>query len=170
MIVRPEQIDDYDAIREVNQQAFGRDNEADLVEKLRNEPQFHPGLSLVAEVDNKIVGHILFSLIEIRSGGNRLPALALAPLAVRPERQGQSIGAALMEQGIQACHKLGHRCIVVLGHPEYYVRFGFQPASRFGITAEFPVSDESFMALGLRPGGLNDIEGTVIYPAAFSEV
>lgn len=170
MIIRAERIEDYEAIGDVIRQAFGRDNEAVLVDALRDAPEFHPGLSLVAEEGSLIIGHILFSLITIESDGKAVPALALAPLAVRPERQFQGVGTMLIEQGIQICHKLGHRCIIVLGQPEYYSRFGFRPASKLGIFPPFSVPDENFMALGLRPGALNDIQGTVKYPEPFNEV
>jgi putative acetyltransferase len=170
ILIRPEQIDDYEAISEVHRLAFGRDNEARLVERLRDAPEYHPALSLVAVDENRIVGHILFNLIAIESEGGWIPALALAPLAVIPDRQYQGIGAALIEQGILTCHKLGHRIIIVLGHAEYYPHFGFQPASRFGIRCPFPVPDELFMALGLRAGALNAVQGTVVYPEAFKEV
>jgi len=80
------------------------------------------------------------------------------------------VGAALIEQGLQACHALGHRIIIVLGHAEYYPRFGFQPASRFGIRSPFPVPDAAFMVLGLRPGALKEVRGIVVYPEAFNEV
>ncbi|WP_197470717.1 GNAT family N-acetyltransferase [Anaerosporomusa subterranea] len=168
--IRPEQNDDYEAITEVHRLAFGRDNEGRLVERLRDAPAYHPGLSLVAVDENRIVGHILFSLIAIESEGNWIPALALAPLAVIPDRQCQGVGAALVEQGILTCHKFGHRIIIVLGHAEYYPHFGFQPASRFGIRCPFPVPDEVFMVLVLSPGVLKAVQGTVVYPELFKEV
>lgn len=170
ILIRPEQIDDYERIAEVNRLAFGRDNEARLVERLRDAPEYHPGLSLVAVDENRIVGHILFSLIAIDAEKGWIPALALAPLSVIPERQCQGIGAALIEQGILACHKLGHRIIIVLGHAEYYPHFGFQPASRFGIRCPFPVPDEVFMVLGLSPGVLKAVQGTVVYPKTFNDM
>lgn len=170
MIIRPEQIDDYEGISEVIRLAFGRDNEANLVERLRDEPDFHPGLSLVAVDSDVIVGYILFSPIVIKSEKKQQSALALAPLAVRPGRQQQGIGAELIEQGVRVCHKLGHRIIIVLGDPEYYSRFGFQPASRFAIYCPFPVPDQNFMALGLGRGVLKTVQGNVVYPEAFYKI
>lgn len=170
MIIRPEQIDDYEGISEVIRLAFGRDNEAKLVEKLRDAESYHPGLSLVAVDNDQIVGHILFTLILIKSDKKQTPALALAPLAVRPGRQQQGIGAALIEQGVQVCHKLGHRIIIVLGEPEYYSRFGFQTASKFEIYCPFPVPDKNFMALGLGRGVLREVQGTVVYTEVFYNV
>ena len=170
MIIRPEEIEDFEGIAEVNRLAFSRNNEAMLVERLRDAPEYHPGLSLVAVQDTMIVGHILFTLVTIETESVRLPALALAPLAVRPEKQLQGVGTALIEQGLKVCHKLGHRIVIVLGHADYYPRFGFQLASRFGIKAPFPVPEDAFMVVGLRPGSLKDVQGTVIYPSAFNEV
>lgn len=170
MLIRPEQPEDFEAINEVNRLAFERDNEAQLIERLRDREDYHPGLSLVAVAGKLIVGHILFSPIVIVSGSKRVPALALAPLAVRPNRQQQGIGTELVEQGLAACRKLGHHIVVVLGHPELYPRFGFKLASKCNITAPFPVPDEAFMVLGLTPGALVGVEGMVEYPEPFNEV
>lgn len=170
MIIRPEQIVDYEQIAEVNRLAFGRETEARLVERLRDAPEYHPELSLVAVDGNQIIGHILFSLIAIDSHKGWIPALALAPLAVIPNRQYQGVGSALVEQGIQVCYKLGHRIIVVLGHADYYPHFGFQRASKFEIYCSFAVPDEAFMVLGLGPNALKDVKGTVVYPEPFSDV
>lgn len=176
--IRPEQPDDYEAIAAVHRLAFGRDAEAKLVERLRDTPEYHPGLSLVAVDGSRIIGHLLFHLIAIEADAAKeaeaaaagwIPALALAPLAVTPDRQYQGVGTALLERGILVCHQLGHRIVIVLGHPEYYSHFGFQPASRFGIRCPFSVPDAAFMVLGLRPGALNGVQGTVAYPAAFTE-
>ncbi len=170
MIIRPEQIADYEQIAEVNRLAFGRDDEVRLIERLRNAPEYHPGLSLVAVDGNQIIGHILFSFVTIDADTGRTPALALAPLAVIPNRQYQGVGTALVEQGIQACYKLGHRIIIVLGHAEYYPRLGFQKASKFAIACPFTVPDETFMVLGLGTGALKDVKGTVVYPEPFHAV
>lgn len=170
MIIRPEQIEDYEGITEVHRLAFGRENEATLVDRLRDEPEYHPGLSLVAVQGTKIVGHILFTLITIEAESTRVPALALAPLAVRPEKQLQGVGTALIEQGLKVCYQLGHSIVVVLGHSDYYPRFGFQLASRFGIKAPFPAPEDAFMVIGLRPGSLKNTQGTVVYPPAFHGV
>ncbi|MDU4961281.1 MAG: N-acetyltransferase [Sporomusaceae bacterium] len=167
MQIRPEQSDDYEAIAGVHRLAFGREAEANLVERLRETPEFHPGLSLVAVDAGRIIGHVLFHLIAIETEQGWAAALALAPLAVIPERQYQGVGTALLESGILTCHKLGHRMIIVLGNPEYYSHFGFQPASRFGISCPYPVPDAAFMVLSLRPGALANVQGVVVYPAAF---
>jgi putative acetyltransferase len=94
--------------------------------------------------------------------------LALAPVAVAPSRQGNGIGSALIRRGLEEARALGHTVVIVLGHAGYYPRFGFVPARALGIRAPFPVNDESFMALALRPGGLDGVRGTVQYAAPFT--
>ena len=169
-IIRPENPEDYPAVQQVHRLAFGQDNEARLVTALRQGPGFDPALSLVAVRADQVVGHILFSPIHIESERARIPALALAPMAVLPALQGQGIGTELVREGVEACRRLGHDLVVVVGHPEYYPRFGFVPAARYGIRAPFEVPEEAFMVLVLgrpqRPGG---ISGVVQYPAAFNE-
>jgi putative acetyltransferase len=110
-----------------------------------------PGLSLMAEAGDHIVGHILFSRLHI--GPDELPLfLALAPVAVRPDCQKRGIGSALIRNGIELSRRLGFRGIVVVGHPDFYPRFGFLPARSFGLECPFPVPDEAFLALALVPG------------------
>jgi putative acetyltransferase len=169
LIIRSEMPSDLPAIRNVNRLAFGRPDEANLVDALR------PSLastdySQVAVLNSEVVGHILFSPIVIDSGLTSIPALALAPMAVLPERQGQGIGSALVQDGLAVCQQMGDRIVIVLGHSDFYPRFGFQPASRFNIRAPFEVPDPAFMALELQPGALQAVQGTVRYPAAFDAV
>jgi len=168
--IRPETAEDYAAIRDVNALAFGREEEARLVEALRGLPEFIPELSLVAVEGGKVVGHILFSPMVIETKSGAVPALGLALLAVRPEFQNQGIGSALARDGLERCRNLGHRIVVVVGHPAYYPRFGFSPARAQGLEAPFPVPDEAFLALALVPGGLDGVAGMVRYPPPFSEV
>src|SRR5262249_18482181 len=139
MIVRPERSEDIPAIRIVIEQAFGRPAEADLVDALRQNGK--AAISLVAEDDGRIVGHVCFSPVAIQSKGTGLNGVGLAPLAVIPERQNQRIGSMLVEHGLRRCREEGHPYMVVLGHPDYYPRFGFVPASRFGIKSEYDVAD-----------------------------
>ena len=167
---RPEQPSDHAAIEEVNRLAFGQDAEARLVAKLREADSDDPALSLVAVRDGQVVGHILFSPILIETTGGNVAAMALAPMAVLPDFQGQGIGSALVREGLEACRRAGHRIVIVLGHADYYPRFGFKPASRHGLRSPFPVTDEAFMTMALVPGGLDDISGVVRYPAAFDDV
>jgi len=165
--IRPETPEDHAAIREVNLLAFGQEDEARLVENLRRSADFVPQLSLVAIDTGQVVGHILFSVVAIETKEGAVPALALAPMAVRPELQNQGIGSELARDGLERCRSLGHRIVVVVGHPTYYPRFGFSPARARGLEAPFPVPDEAFLALELVPGALDGVAGVVRYPAAF---
>ncbi len=169
-VIRPEVPTDAEAIREIHRRAFGRDAEAALVDAVRASPGYLPDLSLVAEAAGVLVGHLLLSAIAIRTERGDVPALALAPVAVLPERQGQGVGTALIEHGLERARAAGHRLVVVVGHPTYYPRFGFAPARPRGLEAPFPVSDAAFMALALAPGALDGLRGTVVYPPAFADV
>jgi putative acetyltransferase len=168
--IRPETTEDYAATHEVNALAFGREVEAALVEALRGLPDFIPELSLVAVEAGRVVGHILFSPMVIETKEGAVPAVALATLAVRPEFQNQGIGSELVRDGLERCRSLGHRIVVVIGHPAYYPRFGFSPARTRGLEAPFPVPDEAFLALELVPGALDGVAGMVRYPPPFSEI
>lgn len=167
MIIRQEQLSDYDAVYRVVQTAFKNaehsdGNEQDLVSALRNSGAFVPELSLVAVCQGKIVGHILFTKVTI----GEKTELALAPLSVLPDYQHRGIGQALMEQGHKTAQKLGYEYCVVLGHPQYYPKAGYQPASLYGIKAPFEVDDECFMAKKINPNAM-PISGTVKYDDAF---
>ncbi len=174
IVIRSEQVDDHAAIAEVNREAFGQEDEPRLVAALRDAEGFDPQLSLVALRDDGVVGHILFSPLDIVKDGGEVPAiaraLALAPMAVRPAYQRQGIGSALVRAGLEACRRAGHRIVVVLGHAEYYPRFGFTLAGEHGLRAPFEVPDEAFMVLSLVDGGLDDVAGVVRYPAPFSDL
>jgi putative acetyltransferase len=124
-------------------------------------------LSLVAVLEGKIVGHILFSTVTIDSAAGSTSAIGLAPMAVLPEHQRRGIGSMLVREGLDACRAAGHRAVIVLGHPEYYPRFGFVRASRFGLTWEHEVQDEAFMAIELVPGALAGGPGVVRYQPEF---
>jgi putative acetyltransferase len=168
MTIRPEKPEDIPAIRIVNERAFGRPAEAELVDALRQNGK--AAISLVAEDDGRIVGHVFFSPVTIQSKGTGLMGIGLAPLAVIPERQNQRIGSMLVEHGLRLCREEGHPFAVVLGHPDYYPRFGFVPASRFGIKSEYDVADEVFMVMELREGALCGCAGVVKYQPEFNEV
>ena len=167
MVIRPERSEDIGGIRAVNRAAFETATEADLVDALRE--QADPVVSLVAEEAGSIAGHIMFSPVTL-SGGGRTPLMGLAPMAVRPDAQRRGIGSALVRAGLDRCRHLGCGAVVVVGHPEYYPRFGFVPASRFGISCEYDVPDEVFMLLELEPGVLGGQSGTVRYHPAFAHV
>jgi len=168
MIVRPEKPEDIPAIRIVNERAFGRTAEADLVDTLRRNGK--AAISLVADDDGRVVGHIFFSAVTIQSRETELTGIGLAPLAVIPERQKQRIGSMLMGHGLRRCREEDHPFLVVLGHPNYYPRFGFVPASNFGIKSEYDVADEVFMVMELREGALTGCAGVAKYQPEFNEV
>lgn len=168
--IRPEGPGDYAAIHEVQRLAFGREGEAHLVDTLRQSPSFIRELSLVADRDGRVMGHILFTPAVVKCERCTAPALALAPLAVRPEVQNQGIGSALVRRGLAEAQRLGHTAVVVVGHPAYYPRFGFSSARAKGLEAPFPVRDEAFMVLELVPGTVTGIRGMVEYLPAFRDV
>jgi len=163
--IRREQEGDAHQIRIVNERAFGGPVEADIVDALRGSAG---SLSLVAIVDDRIAGHIFFTPVSIDGIAPHGAAVGLAPLAVLPERQNIGIGSALVRAGLDACRSLGCGIVVVLGHLEYYPRFGFVPALTAGLVCEFPVPDEAFMVLELKPGALAATRGTVRYHPRFS--
>jgi putative acetyltransferase len=162
-IIRPETTADHAAVREVNRLAFGRQDEARLVEVLRDGGYVRA--SLVAEEGGRVVGHILFSDLPIVTAGEVVPALALAPMAVIPSHQRRGIGSTLVREGLRACAEVGHRIIVVLGHPEFYSRFGF--SAKLAGRLKSPYSGPAFMALELVFGALEGAEGEVRYPPPF---
>lgn len=167
MRIRPELPTDAAAVRAVNQAAFETNAEADLVEALHE--QASPLISLVADDSGSIVGHILFSPAALLSHPE-VKIMGLAPMAVLPALQRRGIGSALVRAGLEACKQVGFAAIVVLGHANYYPRFGFQPASRFALGCEYDVPDDVFMALELEPGILTGKTGTVRYHPAFANV
>jgi putative acetyltransferase len=164
LIVKPEERADVPGIRRVVESAFETAFEADMVDALRQ--QARPIVSFVATLDDVVVGHILFSPLTLSSQPD-MAVMALAPVAVVPERQRQGIGSALVRAGIEECRHLGALAIVVIGHPEYYRRFGFVRASGFGLTSRYDVRDEAFMALELQPGALSGKAGAIHFHAAF---
>lgn len=174
MQIREEQISDYLTVEWLIKEAFDLVKESDhqehlLVQRLRMTEEFISELSLVAEKENEIVGHILFSPIEIHDSDKKYPSLALAPVSVSPKCQRQGIGTALIHEGLRKAKALGFSSVIVLGHASYYPRFGFKPARHWGIFAPFEIADECFMALPLQENGLDKVSGKVIYPSTFFE-
>jgi len=167
MVIRAEIEEDGPAIRSVNESAFGGAREADLVDVLRDVAS--PFVSLVAVEDDQVVGHILFSPVSVETEGGGFGALALAPMAVLPGYQKRGIGSRLVREGLKECGRLGHRIVFVLGHAEYYPRFGFTPAREKGLTCEYPVPDEVFMVAELEPGVLRGRRGLVKYHPLFGK-
>lgn len=168
MTIRHETPEDLPGIHRVNELAFGRPEEADLVDALRDEAR--PFLSLVAVQDVQVAGHICFTPVTIESEDGFFTAMGLAPMAVLPDLQSQGIGSDLVRKGLEECRRMGHEVVVVLGHPEYYPRFGFIPASYKGLRSEYPVPDEAFMVAELSPGALAGRTGLVKYHPAFGKV
>jgi putative acetyltransferase len=165
MKIRSERTDDHAAVRALNKSAFESPLESRLVDALRE--QADPTISLVAENEGVIVGHIMFSPVT-HAGDPELKVIGLAPMAVSPDRQRQGIGSRLVEAGLAQCRELGFAAVIVLGHPEYYPRFGFRPSTEFGIVSKYEVPAEVFMALELQSGALTDKKGRVEYHPAFA--
>jgi len=150
-------------VRLVNEAAFGGSEEAELVEKLHADGEVL--LSLVAELDGRVVGHILFSRMWVDTASGPLAAAALAPMAVLPGYQRRGMGGGLVRSGLERLRSRGEAIVIVVGHPEYYPRFGFSREAAAGI--ESPFAPEAFMVLELKSGALDGVRGRVRYPAAF---
>jgi putative acetyltransferase len=163
--IRHENPGDGPAIRAVNEQAFPTPAEANVVDALRRRNAFV--LSMVAIADDKIVAHILFTHVTITDGQLQFWALGLAPLAVLPHYQRKGIGSKLLTIALDNCRDLGYDIVVVLGHPEFYTKFGFVPAKKYGIKCGLDVPEDLFMVLQLRKNALTGITGTVGYQDEF---
>ncbi|MGL4943441.1 MAG: GNAT family N-acetyltransferase [Thermoguttaceae bacterium] len=172
IFIRTENPADAAAVWEVNVEAFGREEEAKLVDALRRRTDFVRELSLVATTgENEIVGACLFSPIWIvREERESVPSLALAPVAVRTSWQRRGVGGQLIREGLQRAKLLGFGSVIVLGHAEYYSRFGFVPADRWHIAPPFDVPREAWMALELVEDCVRDARGIVEYPPEFGGV
>jgi len=165
MHIRREEVPDVPRVRALNLAAFDSATEADLVDALRAGAA--DVITLVAVEDDAIVGHIMWSPVRL-TGAEDVRAMALAPMAVMPERQRAGIGSALVRGGLAECRRHGVDAVFVVGHPAYYPQFGFGLASRFGIACEFDVPDEAFMALELAAGALGGRTGArVVFHEAF---
>jgi putative acetyltransferase len=163
--IRAETGADISAVRSINVAAFGRENEANLVDRLRGMTQT---VSFVAVVAEYIVGHIFFSPVAVAGDcpGDRF-ILGLAPIAVLPDYQRQGIGALLIRHSLAACAQAGCQAVVVLGNPQYYGRFGFRPARENQLRCEYSVPDEAFMVMELTSGGLAGCRGMIKYRPEF---
>lgn len=167
MPIRTEKECDRQQVRSINVAAFESPAEADLVDALRQRAQ--PIVSLVAEEDDEVVGHIMFSPVTL-PGRPDLMLMGLGPMAVAPAHQGKRFGSALVKAGLDRCRDLEVSAVVVLGHPDFYPRFGFSPSTRFGIDSEYDVPEEVFMAIELKRESLKKITGTVSYHGAFGDL
>lgn len=166
IVIRPETEQDRQAIWNVNRAAFESDAEANLVDALRDSGYVE--VSLIAKVDGEIVGHILFSRLPVVTRVGTVDALSLAPMAVLPGYQRRGIGSKLVEAGLEACREKGHKIILVLGHPEFYPRFGF--SAELARLLESPFGgEEAWMAMELAPGALAGVEGQIEYPSPFGQ-
>ena len=162
--IREERPDDIAAVRDLNKRAFGQDQEANIVDALRNNGAAL--LSLVATVDDRVVGHIMYSPLSVGD----INGAALAPMAVIPEHQRQGIGSKLVEAGNRKLKDAGCPFIIVVGHPDYYPRFGFTPASEHGIKCEWDVPNDVFMLLVLEQAKMESVSGLATYRHEFSSV
>jgi putative acetyltransferase len=167
MMIRVERESDITSVHAVHEAAFPTSSEAFLVDGLRR--MADPIVSLVAEERGRVVGHILFTPVSL-DGWPDLVIMGLAPMAVLPGHQRAGIGSAMVRAGLDQCRLLSVSAIVVLGHPEFYPRFGFLPSTRFDIRSEYDVPEDVFMALELDPGSLAGVSGTVRYHDAFNAV
>ncbi len=167
-IIRPERPTDHARVHEIHKLAFETEAEAELVDGLRREVT--PIISLVAEMDNEIVGHILFTPVTVGDTPAGAATMGLAPLSVHPDFQDHGIGGELTTVGLKACATLGTEIVVTLGHPDYYQRFGFIPAIEEGISYIGRDFDPFFMVRELVPGTLEKYQGEVRYHRLFEEL
>lgn len=173
IFIRKETPEDYSQVIELTEKAFeimefSDGTEGKLVENIRKADTFVAELSLVAELNGQVIGHVLFTPIRIENDQESFESLALAPVSVLPAYQYQGIGSKLIREGHQKAKELGFKSVIVLGHPEYYPKFGYKPASLWGIRAPFDLPhDNVFMALELTQGALKKVSGTVKYPPEF---
>jgi putative acetyltransferase len=165
IIIRQEVTTDFNTVHKINELAFEQTDEADLVEQLRARDA--EVLSLVAVVDDRIMGHIFFSPVTIESSDGELSGVGLGPMAVLPEFQNQGIGSALVADGLKRLKADGAGFVVVLGHPRYYPRFGFVPASQHGVRCQWDVPDDVFMIQLFRE---MTCSGLARYRPEFSEL
>ena len=168
MLIRSERDTDKDLIWEFNAQACETQAEANLVNVLRGIGC--KKISLVAEIGNKVVGYILFTPVELIGDENSLELFGLAPMGVLPEYQKQGIGSELVKEGLKRCQSIACDAVVVLGHPNYYPKFGFVPSVQFGIKSEYEVPNEAFMILELVAGVLQNHTGVIKYHEAFNQL
>ena len=163
--VRAERPGDEHAIARVNDEAFGQPDEARIIDAVRRSGR--SAISLVAIDASGLVGHILFTPITIETVAPAISVLGLGPMAVLPALQPRGIGSTLVAEGLRECARAGCDAVVLIGHPEFYPRFGFRPAGTYGLRSEFHVPDDVFMALELKAGALGSRGGLVRYVPEF---
>jgi putative acetyltransferase len=166
--IRAESPADAAGIHAVNEQAFGQPMEANLVDRLRK--TCDTAVSLVADEDGLIVGHILFTPVVVEAGSGPVAGMGLAPMAVLPNRQRQGIGSGLVAEGVEILRSRQCPFVVVVGHPEYYPRFGFERASRHRLESQWDgIPDDAFMVLVLDPDAMSGVSGVARYRREFDE-
>lgn len=166
MRIRPEEPRDFPAIETVTSMTFGRLLEVRMIEKIRASDRYVPDLALVAEDEGGIVGHVMLSYVDLEGSDRRL--LELGPLGVRPSRQQQGIGSQLVREALARADALGEPLVLVLGHPEYYPRFGFRRSSELGIRRPYEeIPEDAFMAVPLTAHDPS-LRGRVIFPPGFA--
>jgi predicted N-acetyltransferase YhbS len=165
--IRSEEKDDYNEIKKINELAFDQKNEGKLVDDLRKKPDFNHLLSLVAKIKGKIVGHILFYPIKIKNEKKEHIVLSLAPIAVHPDFQNLGIGSKLVKRGLETAKETGSAAVIVVGHPNYYPRFGFSPASKWNIKLPIECPYDVFLAIELKKNSLKGVSGLVEFPKEY---
>jgi putative acetyltransferase len=166
--IREEQPEDQASIRRINEAAFGQQAEADIVDNLRS--SCGNLLSLVANVEDLAVGHILFSPVIIEAKGDPPEGMGLAPMAVLPEYQRRGIGSLLIREGLERLQSAAVPFVIVLGHPEFYPRFGFEKASYYGLRCQWQgVPEQAFMVLVFDASALQGVSGVVRYREEFNQ-
>ncbi|UWY26293.1 N-acetyltransferase [Flavobacterium sp. TR2] len=172
--LRQENKNDFQSVFQLIEKAFEKEEYSDhkeqfLVERLRKSDAFIPELSIVAELDGKIVGYILFTKLKIKNDLNSFESLALAPVSVLPEFQGKGIGSKLILHGHEIAKDLGYKSVILLGHQDYYPRFGYELCEKYNIKMPFDVPAENCMVIALTEDGLKNVNGEVVYPSVFFE-
>jgi len=172
--LRQEKSADYPQVFNLVEQAFATLEISDhteqfLVERLRTSNAFIPELSIVAEYKNKIIGHILLTKIKIQNKESEHTSLSLAPVAVLPEFQNKGIGGKLILHAHKAARKLGFKSVILVGHKNYYPRFGYKPTINYGIKLPFDAPEQNCLAIELVENGLKGVTGNVVFPKEFFE-
>ena len=174
LLIRQETTADHKQVEAIIKAAFASEPISDktehlLVARLRKSDAFIPELSLVAELDGQIVGHIILTKIIIKEGAVEHSSLALAPVSVHPDFQNKGIGGKLIKESHRIAQQVGYQSIVLLGHADYYPRFGYELTEKYNIRLPFDAPKECCMVISLQSDGLDGVSGEVVYPKAFFE-
>ena len=172
LVIRPEKQEDFQDIEQLILDAFEKEEVSDhqehiLVQKIRQTDAYVNALSLVALLNDELVGHLVLSKIFIQHAHHQTKAFALAPVAVKRGYENRGIGTTLIKKALIDAESYDEQVVIVLGHADYYPRFGFEAASKWGVKAPFEVPDDVFMLYPLHQQQLTDLEGLVVYSEAF---